>query len=125
MTDIINRLRRYAGELCICTPVELEAADEIERLRAKLAAAEASDAESMAMYRRAREDRDEYKSAFLRVSVELSNAIAALEGWKLVPTEPTQEMTAAMEHQWMRGSQTDMAKREYMAALAAAPEMKP
>ena len=36
MTDIVERLRRYVGELCICTPVELEAADEIERLRAEV-----------------------------------------------------------------------------------------
>ena len=45
-------------------------------------------------------------------------------GWRLVPAEPTEEMIAAMESQWMCGSQADMAKREYKAALAAAPEAK-
>ena len=40
MTDIVQQLRRYAGELCISTPAEMEAADEIERLRAELAAAQ-------------------------------------------------------------------------------------
>ena len=40
MTDIVERLRRYAGSLCISTPAEMEAADEIERLRAELAEAQ-------------------------------------------------------------------------------------
>lgn len=40
MNDIVGRLRRYAGPLCISTPAEMEAADEIERLRAELAEAQ-------------------------------------------------------------------------------------
>ena len=40
MNDIVGRLRRYAGPLCISTPAEMEAADEIERLRAELAGAQ-------------------------------------------------------------------------------------
>ena len=43
-------------------------------------------------------------------------------GWKLVPIEPTTDMLCEMERQWMCGSQVDMAKREWKAALAAAPE---
>lgn len=43
-------------------------------------------------------------------------------GWKLVPIEPTTNMLCEMERQWMLGSQIDMAKREWKAALAAAPE---
>ena len=47
------------------------------------------------------------------------------EGWKLVPIEPTMDMLCEMERQWMYGSQLDMAKREWKAALIAAPEVKP
>ncbi len=36
MIDIIERLRRYAGGMCISTPTEQEAADIIEGLRAEL-----------------------------------------------------------------------------------------
>jgi hypothetical protein len=46
------------------------------------------------------------------------------EGWQMVPIEPTQEMLKAMEEQWMRGASIDMARREYKAMLAAAPEVK-
>ena len=46
-------------------------------------------------------------------------------GWKLVPIEPTTDMVCEMERQWMCGSQIDMAKREWKAACAAAPEAKP
>lgn len=47
------------------------------------------------------------------------------DGWKLVPIEPTTDMICEMERQWMWGSQIDMAKREWKAACAAAPEAKP
>lgn len=43
-------------------------------------------------------------------------------GWKLVPIEPTHEMVDAIEEQWVCGSTTGMARREYLAALAAAPK---
>ena len=33
MTDIVDRLRRYAGDLCLSSYLELEAAQEIEQLR--------------------------------------------------------------------------------------------
>ena len=36
MTDITERLRRYAGGMCISTPTEIEAADIIEGLRAEV-----------------------------------------------------------------------------------------
>ena len=62
MTDHANELRRYsrkighpAGDV---PSVMLAAADEIERLAARLEAAEKSDAESIAMYRKARDERD-------------------------------------------------------------------
>ena len=40
----------------------------------------------------------------------------------LVPREPSVEMQAAMEAQWEAGSYVDMAKREWSAAIAAAPQ---
>ena len=62
MTDHANELRRYsrkighpAGDV---PSVMRAAADEIERLAARLEAAEKSDAESIAMYRKARDERD-------------------------------------------------------------------
>ena len=62
MTDHANELRRYsrkighpAGDV---PSVMLAAAEEIERLAARLEAAEKSDAESIAMYRKARDERD-------------------------------------------------------------------
>jgi siroheme synthase len=67
MTDHANELRRYsrkighpAGDV---PSVMLAAADEIERLAARLEAAEKSDAESIAMYRRARDERDALRAA--------------------------------------------------------------
>jgi hypothetical protein len=36
MTDIVKRLRRNAGGMCISTPAEMEAADTIERLQDEL-----------------------------------------------------------------------------------------
>ena len=43
----------------------------------------------------------------------------------LVPREPSEEMQAAMEAQWEAGSYVDMAKREWGAAIAAAPQPEP
>lgn len=43
-------------------------------------------------------------------------------GLKLVPVEPTTNMLYEMKRQWTLGSQIDMAKREWKAALAAAPK---
>ena len=36
MNDLITRLRRYAGNLCVSTPAEMEAADLIEVMEAAL-----------------------------------------------------------------------------------------
>lgn len=62
MTDHANELRRYsrkighpAGDV---PSVMLAAAEEIERLAARLEASEKSDAESLTMYRKARDERD-------------------------------------------------------------------
>ena len=62
MTDHANELRRYARKIGYpagdVPSVMLAAADEIERLQARVDAAEKSDAESIAMYRKARDERD-------------------------------------------------------------------
>ena len=57
--------------------------------------------------------------------VDVATDPAVNGGWKLVPIEPTTDMVCEMERQWMCGSQIDMAKREWKAACAAAPEAKP
>ena len=36
MNALITRLRRYAGNLCVSTPAEMEAADLIEQLQREL-----------------------------------------------------------------------------------------
>ncbi len=71
MTDHAHELRRYsrkighpAGDV---PAVMLAAADEIERLAARLEAAEKSDAESLAMYRKARDERDELRAKIERM----------------------------------------------------------
>ena len=62
MTDHAHELRRYARKIAHpagdVPAVMLAAADEIERLQARVGAAEKSDAESIAMYRKARDERD-------------------------------------------------------------------
>ena len=62
MTDHANELRRYARKIAHpagdVPSVMLAAADEVERLQARVDAAEKSDAESIAMYRKARDERD-------------------------------------------------------------------
>ena len=62
MTDHAHELRRYARKIAHpagdVPGVMLAAAEEIERLAARLEAAEKSDAESIAMYRKARDERD-------------------------------------------------------------------
>lgn len=62
MTDHAHELRRYARKIAHpagdVPSVMLAAAEEIERLAARLEAAEKSDAESLTMYRKARDERD-------------------------------------------------------------------
>jgi hypothetical protein len=80
MTDHANELRRYsrkighpAGDV---PSVMLAAADEIERLAARLEAAEKSDAESLTMYRKARDERDA-----LRAKIEAMEQQEPPRGW--------------------------------------------
>jgi len=93
MTDHAHELRRYArkiGHPAGDVPsVMLAAAEEIERLAARLEAAEKSDAESLTMYRKARDERDA-----LRAKIETAenddahqkalaaSALRVAEGWE-------------------------------------------
>lgn len=47
------------------------------------------------------------------------------EGWKLVPTKPTQEMLEAGQTEWLDSGGADPSFDVYRAMLAAAPEVKP
>lgn len=93
MTDHANELRRYsrkighpAGDV---PSVMLAAADEIERLAARLEAAEKSDAESIAMYRRARDERDALRAKIETAENDAAHqkalaasALRVAEGWE-------------------------------------------
>ena len=72
MTDHAHELRRYARKIGYpagdVPAVMLAAADEIERLQARVDAAEKSDAESIAMYRKARDERDALRAAMEKIA---------------------------------------------------------
>ena len=74
MIDIVKSLRRIAEEGYRFAG---DAADEIERLRSRLEAAEKSDAESLAMYRKARDERDALRAKIEAAEKERDNANAA------------------------------------------------
>lgn len=61
----------------------------------------------------------------LKQQVEQGKRDAVPEGWVAIPIIPTDKQIRAMEDQWMRGSNIDMAMREYRAAIAAAPQPNP
>lgn len=69
---------------------------------------------------------DSYESAkaklqsLIDLHITIATDPAVNGGYKLVPVEPTMEMIIAMEYEWMYGSNSDMAKREYKAMLIAA-----
>ncbi len=44
--------------------------------------------------------------------------------YKVVPREPTPKQRIAMRKAWMVGSAADMERREYCAAIDAAPEVQ-
>lgn len=60
----------------------------------------------------------------LAADANKAQQVAVPAGMELVPIEPTLEMIMAMEYEWMYGSNSDMAKREYKAMLAAAQGAK-
>ena len=60
----------------------------------------------------------------LKQQVEQGKLDAVPEGWVAIPIIPTDKQIRAMEDQWMRGSNIDMAMREYRAAIAAAPKQE-
>ena len=67
-------------------------------------------------------DADVYTAEQMQAAYAAGLAARVPEGWKMVPIEMTPEMVTAVEKQWSVGSALDMARREYKASLAAAPE---
>ena len=111
MTDHAHELRRYARKIGYpagdVPSVMRAAADEIERLAARLEAAEKSDAESIAMYRKARDERDA-----LRAKIE------AMERQEPVAWCTTDETETVVEALGMNKS------RRFDTALYLAPGAK-
>ena len=126
---------------------ELNGAErERDALRAKIEAAERSDAESIAMYRKARDERDAMRIELneirygvavahdtikaLRAKIEQMerHAPSIPERWKLVPIEPTPEMVkacASAARAYMQKYGGNSPQVMWAAMLAAAPEAKP
>jgi len=93
MTDHAHELRRYARKIAHpagdVPAVMLAAADEIERLQARVDAAEKSDAESIAMYRKARDERDALRAKIETAENDAAHqkalaasALRVAEGWE-------------------------------------------
>lgn len=61
---------------------------------------------------------------FIEAKFEQGKRDAVPEGWVAIPIIPTDKQIRAMEDQWMRGSNMDMAMREYRSAIAAAPKQE-
>ena len=91
MTDHAHELRRYARKIAHpagdVPAVMLAAADEIERLQAKAEAAEKSDAESIAMYRKARDERDALRAALQHEADCVESAKSEIEALRAKITE--------------------------------------
>jgi hypothetical protein len=60
----------------------------------------------------------------LKSELAEAKARALPDGFVAMPVEPTPEIIAAMEQQWLCGSSVDMARREYRAAVSARPDPK-
>lgn len=152
MTDHAHELRRHArkiphpqGE----TPgVMLRAADEIERLRAKITEMEkqvpicrAEDirhAEGLLPSLGLKPEDNLYALPGAQPAPSLASGDVSLisegktqpapsvpDGWKLVPTEPTKEMRAAWDSSPICEDDDAEFRRAYSEMLAAAPEAKP
>ena len=65
-----------------------------------------------------------FTEAQLTAAYEQGKLDAVPEGWVAIPIIPTDKQIRAMEDQWMRGSNIDMAMREYSSAIAAAPKQE-
>ena len=121
MIDIVKSLRRIAEEGYRFAG---DAADEIERLRSRLEAAEKSDAESMAMYRRVRGERDALRAKIEAAEKERDNANAAsvniaLEAERLQCENDA--LRAALQHE---ADCVEAAKAEIEALRAKIAEME-
>lgn len=132
--EMIDRLEAAEKELVEIRHGAAVANDTIKALRAKIEAMErqkpVAKVESWTNGSYTRHYklewlRDVGEGAALYVFPGAQPAPSVPDRWNLVPIEPTTEMICEMERQWMCGSQIDMAKREWKAACAAAPEAKP
>jgi hypothetical protein len=73
MNELLDRLRRYAGDVCLSTQTELDAACEIERLRVEVVRLRAS-------VRLQKDDIDELHALTTQLSELLERTANALKG---------------------------------------------
>ena len=143
MTDHANELRRYArkiGHPAGDVPsVMLAAADEIERLQARVDAAEKSDAESIAMYRKARDERDFAKVEIARLHDDIRELtdvrvldeedreliVAFRQGASAKPAPSISPAALRPIIQWLRNGCDPVKAADELELLAAAQEAKP
>ena len=143
MTDHANELRRYARKIAHpagdVPSVMLAAADEIERLQARVDAAEKSDAESIAMYRKARDERDFAKVEIARLHDDIRELtdvrvldeedreliVALRQGASAKPAPSISTAALRPIIQWLRNSCDPMKAADELEMLAEAPEAKP
>ena len=108
--------------------------DEVLDVLDHLEAAEKSDAESIAMYRKARDERDTLRTHLSFAKDELNRLRAVLEAMeqqepiayqcKVPDGWPTEEMTTAFARVFNSRDQYGTFPQAFRAALAAAPEAK-
>ena len=120
MTDHAHELRRYARKIAHpagdVPAVMLAAADEIERLQARVDAAEKSDAESIAMYRKARDERDALRAKI--EAMERQEPVA----WLHESRRDSDVVTSAVKHVWGKVAVGSLAA--YSIPLYLAPGAK-
>ena len=121
MTDHAHELRRYARKIAHpagdVPSVMLAAAEEIERLAARLEAAEKSDAESLTMYRKARDERDALRAKI--EEMEQQEPVA----WLHESRRDSDVVTSAVKHVW--GKAVVGALAAYSIPLYLAPGAQP
>ena len=124
MTDIVERLKDAdVATHALFDHIFQDAREEIERLRAKIEAAEKSDAESIAMYRKARDERDALRAAVQHEADCVEAAKAEIEALRakieaMERQEPARLVTATAYRwryrgaiKWQYGELTEEAAR--------------
>jgi hypothetical protein len=112
MTDIVEQLRRYAGSVCLSTPTELAAADEIEQLRAELKFEEQRIADLMSDLGEASTDAARYR--WLREEHNVLFLPVAHVIWK--------RNGDRLSSEWVNTGGGDDLDQHIDAAIAAAPK---